>query len=565
MAALSIDPGLKEAGLNTALCEFYTGRYKEAVSRLEGLVAATPDYPPAFVLLSAARLLSGEKGSAEEMVQTLRKRNINGAPFYQVYGQKLHEAGRNEDAETILEAARKSWSAMLASLGIPATAENIGALMAAVPLDDAGKTEAPPEKAHKSTRSGSGRPCLSLCMIVKNEERSIARALESVKTLADEMIVVDTGSTDGTKEIAASLGAKVFDFPWTDDFASARNFSLSRATGDWILVIDADETVSSRDHERLRISSLKSPAGTGGYDLTTRNYVVEANTAGWVANDGSYRDEEAGTGWYPNGKVRLFRNDPRIRFSGAVHELVEQSMLGAGMTIAACDVPVHHTGKLDRESVLEKGKRYYLLGLKKIEESGGTPRAILELAIQAGELGRYDDAIRLWKRFLDGKPVQDVKLATVNLINACLNADRFDEALQEARKVAGQANGTRELLLNCAAAEFFTGDLRKATRMAEKILKKEPDYPPALTLLAAAHALAGHAGKSTECLQRLREKGLQLRSQILPVIEKLRKAGKKDEADRLLSLLDWQPQAACGPTPPSPDRSRQGSGCSVQR
>ena len=121
----------------------------------------------------------------------------------------------------------------------------------------------------------------------------------------------------------------------------------------------------------------------------------------------------------------------------------------------------------------------------------------------------------------------------------------------EARKAAVHANGTRELLLNCAAAEFFAGDLRKATRMAENILKKEPDYPPALTLLAAAHALAGHAGRSTECLQRLWEKGLQLRSQILPVIEKLRKAGKKDEADRLLSLLDWQPQAV-GPDPAIP-------------
>jgi tetratricopeptide (TPR) repeat protein len=238
----------------------------------------------------------------------------------------------------------------------------------------------------------------------------------------------------------------------------------------------------------------------------------------------------------------------------------------AGLTIAACDVPVHHTGKLDRASVIEKGERYYRLGLKKIEESGGTPRAILELAIQAGELGRYDDAIKLWKRFLGGNPAQDVKRATVNLIDACLNADRFDEALRVARRAAGQANGTRELLLNCAAAEFFAGDLHKATRMAEKILKKQPDYPPALTLLAAAHALTGHAGRSIECLQRLHEKGLQLRTQILPVIEKLRKAGKKDEADRLSGLLDWQPQAACGPNTPLPDRSRQGnSSFSVQR
>ena len=248
---------------------------------------------------------------------------------------------------------------------------------------------------------------LSLCMIVKNEERNLVRCLSSVKSAVDEIIVVDTGSTDRTKELAAAFGAKVFDFDWDEDFSSARNFSLSRATGDWILVIDADETVSSRDHETIRDFIKKSPAGTGGYYLTTRNYVVETNTAGWVANDGSYRGEEAGTGWYASRKVRLFRNDPRIRFSGDVHELVEAAMQNAGMKIAECGVPVHHTGKLDRASVLEKGERYYLLGLKKIEESGGTPRAILELAIQAGELGRYDDAIALWRRCLKGSPGQD--------------------------------------------------------------------------------------------------------------------------------------------------------------
>jgi GT2 family glycosyltransferase/Flp pilus assembly protein TadD len=407
---------------------------------------------------------------------------------------------------------------------------------------------------------------LSLCMIVKNEERNLVRCLSSVKSAVDEIIVVDTGSTDRTKELAAAFGAKVFDFDWDEDFSSARNFSLSRATGDWILVIDADETVSSRDHETIRDFIKKSPAGTGGYYLTTRNYVVETNTAGWVSNDGSYRGEEAGTGWYASRKVRLFRNDPRIRFTGDVHELVEAAMQNAGMKIAECGVPVHHTGKLDRASVLEKGERYYLLGLKKIEESGGTPRAILELAIQAGELGRYDDAIALWRRCLKGSPGQDECRAYVNLINACLNADHFDEALVEARKAAGQANGTRELLLNCAAAEFFAGDLRKAIKMAEKILKKEPDYPPALGLLAISLALAGQEVRSIENLQRLREQGLEPRSQILPAIEKLRKAGKKNEADRLLILLDGQPRVACGPTPPSPDRSRQeSSSVSVQR
>jgi hypothetical protein len=93
---------------------------------------------------------------------------------------------------------------------------------------------------------------LALCMIVKNEEDNIRRALESVKPVVDEMIVVDTGSTDRTKDIAKEMGAKVYDFVWTDSFADARNFALSKATSKWILILDADEVISPDDHDKLR-------------------------------------------------------------------------------------------------------------------------------------------------------------------------------------------------------------------------------------------------------------------------------------------------------------------------
>jgi len=85
---------------------------------------------------------------------------------------------------------------------------------------------------------------LSLAMIVKNEARCLARCLHSVKNLADEIIVVDTGSTDRTEGIAGEYGAKIFQFNWHDDFSAARNFALDRAAGEWMLVLDADETVS---------------------------------------------------------------------------------------------------------------------------------------------------------------------------------------------------------------------------------------------------------------------------------------------------------------------------------
>ena len=88
------------------------------------------------------------------------------------------------------------------------------------------------------------QPKLSLCMIVKNEQRWLEDCLNSVKDLVDEMIIVDTGSQDNTVEIAHRFGAKVFDHPWNGDFSEARNHSLGYATGDWILVLDADERLA---------------------------------------------------------------------------------------------------------------------------------------------------------------------------------------------------------------------------------------------------------------------------------------------------------------------------------
>mgnify|MGYP001386520006 CR=1 FL=1 len=82
---------------------------------------------------------------------------------------------------------------------------------------------------------------ISLCMIVKNEEDVLIRCLESVKYIVDEIIIVDTGSTDSTVEIAKKYGARIFYYKWDDSFSSARNYSLEKATKEWILIMDADD------------------------------------------------------------------------------------------------------------------------------------------------------------------------------------------------------------------------------------------------------------------------------------------------------------------------------------
>src|SRR5262249_27469433 len=171
---------------------------------------------------------------------------------------------------------------------------------------------------------------VSLCMIVRNEEAPLLRCLASVKPVVSEIIVVDTGSTDRTREVATALGAKVFQLPGNGDFSEARNASLANATGEKILVIDADEVLSPRDHEALATLASKRGDKPRAWSFVTRNYVTPMYTAGWTENDGAYAAEEAGTGWIPSSKVRLFPNRPTIRFSGPVHERVEPSLAALG-------------------------------------------------------------------------------------------------------------------------------------------------------------------------------------------------------------------------------------------
>src|SRR5438132_3223792 len=89
-------------------------------------------------------------------------------------------------------------------------------------------------------------------MIVKNEEANLAECLSPVRSLVDEIVVVDTGSTDRTREVAAAWGARIFEFPWIDDFAAARNECLRHARGDWIFWLDADDRIDEKNRAKLR-------------------------------------------------------------------------------------------------------------------------------------------------------------------------------------------------------------------------------------------------------------------------------------------------------------------------
>src|SRR3972149_2146143 len=117
---------------------------------------------------------------------------------------------------------------------------------------------APWQTAIRNPQIAIRNPTLSLCMIVKNEEKFLPACLESVKGHVDEIIIVDTGSTDRTVEIAESYNAKIYHHPWKNSFSKARNYSLKYATCDWILILDADEEIVKKDAHKLR-KVIKDP------------------------------------------------------------------------------------------------------------------------------------------------------------------------------------------------------------------------------------------------------------------------------------------------------------------
>ena len=252
-----------------------------------------------------------------------------------------------------------------------------------------------PLQIDPSSKKGS----LSLCMIVKNEEKHLVRCLRSVRDVVDEMIIVDTGSTDKTKDIAKIFGAKLYDYPWTGDFAAARNESLKYATGDWILILDADEVISSRDFDELKAIISKRPSSPKAYSIVTRNYMTNTSVIGWTPKDGQY-PEEAGSGWVPSAKVRLAPRRNDIYFSNPVHELLESSLKNAGVAVSSCKIIVHHYGKLDIQKDLQKGEDYYLLGKIKYESDPGNLKHIYELAKQAHLLKKYEEAAELWSKLV---------------------------------------------------------------------------------------------------------------------------------------------------------------------
>lgn len=208
---------------------------------------------------------------------------------------------------------------------------------------------------------------ISLCMIVRDEEAVLRRCLDSIKDAVDEIIIVDTGSKDGTKEIAAGYTDKIYDFKWVDDFSAARNEAFSKAEMDYCMWLDADDVVAEEEQKKLRMWKERADG--------TADAVMMKYAAGF---------DETGKVTFCYERERLLRRDRGFRWEGRVHEAVAVSG-----KVERLDICIEHRSQ--KTSYSHRNLRIY----EAMKESGESFSA-RDMFYYARELyyhKRYEEAV----------------------------------------------------------------------------------------------------------------------------------------------------------------------------
>ena len=337
-------------------------------------------------------------------------------------------------------------------------------------------------------------------MITKNEEAFLEGCLNSVKSIIDEIIIADTGSTDNTKEVAKRFNAKIIDFKWGYDFSDARNESLKHAIGEWILVLDADEVIAEND--LAKIIKLIENKDAAGYKLIQRNYYGKGD----FKDD--YKESQGFSGYTPSPLVRLFQNNKGYFFTNVIHEVVEDSIREKNGKIKLTDIPIHHFSALKSEKVQEqREKMYFEMKKKQIELTPNNPKPYYEIGriykykkdtIKA--IQHFEQAIRLLKNYKERLAIHD--FIYFDLGEAYIDAKEFEKAkplIEEAIRL----NPKHRL------AYFYLGliydeknDFEKARSNYKKAIEINPNAENAYNNLAILHIKRKEYKKAYDVLKK---------------------------------------------------------------
>jgi tetratricopeptide (TPR) repeat protein len=349
---------------------------------------------------------------------------------------------------------------------------------------------------------------LSLCMIVRDEEEMLGRCLAAVADAVDEIVLVDTGSSDRTVEIAESYGARVLFHAWSGSFAQARNVSFDAASGDWLMYLDADEVLVAEDAAMLRALT--------GRTWREAFYLSETNYTG---------DLEDGTAVTHNA-LRVYRNRAEYRFEGRLHEQIANRLPGyLPERLEATAVRVEHYGYLGavRDSREKLRRNIELLRLQQLE-SPPTPFLHYNLGSEyaaAGDpLAALEEFERSWE-LLQALPDRDsyqfAPALTSRLVKALRACGRLREAIERAEQGLEYFPGFTDLVMEQGIAAVGLGEQDRASACFELCLRMG-DAPSAYTAtvgcgsylalvnLAELRRARGESQQAIELLERsLRE------------------------------------------------------------
>ncbi|HSV73683.1 MAG TPA: tetratricopeptide repeat protein [Chthonomonadales bacterium] len=345
LEASTDDPDLRNA---RAVALYRGGDAERAIDELRAQVAERPEHPGLRHNLATMLVESGP--APEAAAHALEAFKL--APEVP---EVRHTLGRARSAAVrAARAIRKQAASRRGARENPLYRELVAVIER---IDEAVRAAAVPSPSSRMQPTSSS-PRVSLVMIARDEERFLAQCLRSARDAVDEIVVVDTGSSDRTTQIAEEFGARVVRHPWRDDFADARNVSLDHATGDWALWLDADEELATESARRIRELARTAPPYVGGFMATLRNFV----------------DSPDGADVFFHRACRLFRRLPVTRFAGRIHEQNTQGLERAGYVIAASDITIEHHG-YSGEVMAARNKHERFIGMlhREIDENPDDP------------------------------------------------------------------------------------------------------------------------------------------------------------------------------------------------
>lgn len=318
---------------------------------------------------------------------------------------------------------------------------------------------------------------ISLGMVVKNEELLLEQCLESIKSVVDEIVIVDTGSRDRTRDIAKKFGARIIHYKWDEDFGKARNEYIKNATGSWILALDADERIAKKDLPKLK--RLVKDSKTLGYISPIRSYSKRYDLLkNWYPNNGKYLREERFSncpGWSLTKMIRLFQRKKGVYYQEgyAAHMDCLEFLKKYRGKIKECDTIIHHFQYLKGEKfVVNKQKMRLRNEIKYAKTFPNNPKNYLNIGITLFSLKQDNKAVSYLKKAIELNPGFDMAYFVLGMV--------YKEKTEYEKAIL---NLKRAININPKYADAWTVlgmiyDARHKSVEAERALKKAIEIHP---------------------------------------------------------------------------------------